>query len=56
MTGQVVMPVLDTLVAGVYCLGVEEDLSYEMREVLENKNINYRIRDDKFYPPEHHAP
>lgn len=43
---------LSNLAAGVYCLSVDEDLPYEIKEVLENKDINYRIRNDDFYPPE----
>eukprot|EP00210_Caulerpa_lentillifera_P000497 g480.t1 len=43
---------LSTLAAGVYCLSVDEELPYEVKEMLENKDINHRIRNDDFYPPD----
>lgn len=47
---------LDNLVSGVYCLCVDEELPLELRDMLENKDIHYRIRDEGFYPSEPRAP
>lgn len=43
---------ISTLAAGVYCLSIDEELPYEVKEMLENKDINHRIRNEDFYPPE----
>ncbi|GMH33791.1 hypothetical protein BSKO_01625 [Bryopsis sp. KO-2023] len=38
------------LAPGVYCLSVDEDISYDLKEELEMQGIAYRIRSEHFYP------
>jgi len=35
---------------GIYCLCVDEDLPYEIKDMLENKDIVYKVRNPGFYP------
>lgn len=35
---------------GVYCLSVDEDLPYDIKDELEVQGVPHRVRSDPFYP------
>lgn len=38
------------LAPGVYCLSVDEDLPYDIKDELEVQGVPHRVRSDPFYP------
>lgn len=38
------------MAAGLYSLSIDQDIPYEIKDMLDNQNIPYRIRNEDFYP------